>query len=248
MKIHLKFRSCDSLLSKIASGANKCPEPVSKSDVKMTGSLRVDVWGNYAIVSNDERKRMGCAPRDILIEQTQKSHPGSFIPNGTDDQKKYDVRFSHAIKALFFAAENTRVKSVRSNYTTVTPCTDASGNFSGHSQGTDPIKSATIIYENTVRLADMGADYYACVNPYYHATSIPETTGYHSYSYALDLNMLDPMGSTNHGKLTNVSVIPSASTDAINAAAAKEKFNFVCTACNHNIVRVSGGALGFPVL
>ena len=29
------------------------------------------VWANYAIVSNDERKRMACAPRDILIEQVQ---------------------------------------------------------------------------------------------------------------------------------------------------------------------------------
>ena len=31
----------------------------------------VNVWANYAIVSNDERKRMACAPRDILIEQVQ---------------------------------------------------------------------------------------------------------------------------------------------------------------------------------
>ena len=31
----------------------------------------VQVWANYAMVSNEERKRMACAPRDILIEQVQ---------------------------------------------------------------------------------------------------------------------------------------------------------------------------------
>ena len=31
----------------------------------------VQVWANYALVSNDERKRMACAPRDILIEGLQ---------------------------------------------------------------------------------------------------------------------------------------------------------------------------------
>ena len=33
------------------------------------------VWANYAIVSNDERKKMACAPRDILIEQVQWNTP-----------------------------------------------------------------------------------------------------------------------------------------------------------------------------
>ena len=39
------------------------------------------VWADYAIVSNDERKRMACAPRDILIEQVQTAPRQSFTPS-----------------------------------------------------------------------------------------------------------------------------------------------------------------------
>jgi hypothetical protein len=66
------------------------------------------------------------------------------------------------------------------------------------------------------------------------------------------------MGSTNYGKLTNVSIAPVASQAAIDASngnavtgattesgcGAPQKFDFIVTAVNYNIVRISGGALG----
>ena len=97
------------------------------------------------------------------------------------------------------------------------------------------------------------------------------------YSYSLDFFNLDPMGSTNYGKLTNVSLYINPSAAAVAAASAvvggvggvsyvsacsvviangtlgatyqqQQTFEFVVTAVNNNIVRISGGALGFPVL
>ena len=112
----------------------------------------------------------------------------------------------------------------------------------------------------------MGSDYFSLVQPYYAAPVIPVQCGYHSYSYSLDFMCLDPLGSTNYGKLTNVSIIPSASVEArfvaepknlIAAAVGGEEvpafqraqiFRFIVTAVNNNIIRISGGALGFPVL
>ena len=102
----------------------------------------------------------------------------------------------------------------------------------------------------------MGSDYFALVNPWYNAPTIPSVTGYHSYSYSLDFMCLDPLGSTNYGKLTNVSIVPEASAGAVLAAGAGtdavnttvQTFQFVITAVNNNIIRISGGALGFPVL
>ena len=73
----------------------------------------VQVWANYAIVSNDERKRMACAPRDILIEQVQTAPVTSYDVGQVRTQ---DIRFSHAIKVLFFSARNKSCKSVWSNY------------------------------------------------------------------------------------------------------------------------------------
>ena len=72
----------------------------------------VQVWANYAIVSNDERKRMACAPRDILIEQVQTAPVTSYDVSQVRSQ---DIRFSHAIKVLFFAARNKTYDGVWSN-------------------------------------------------------------------------------------------------------------------------------------
>jgi hypothetical protein len=78
------------------------------------------------------------------------------------------------------------------------------------------------------------------------------------YSYSLDFNHLDPKGSTNYGKLTNVTLTPTASAGAIAGAAGTaaagsgadfaQTYRFITTVVNNNIIRISGGALGFPVL
>jgi hypothetical protein len=95
----------------------------------------------------------------------------------------------------------------------------------------------------------MGSDYYSLVNPYYHAPVIPDVTGFHMYSYSLDFICLDPMGSTNYGKLTNVSINPTPSKAAVDAKypagqGTATTFEFIVTAVNNNIIRISGGALG----
>ena len=114
----------------------------------------------------------------------------------------------------------------------------------------------------------MGSDYFSLVNPWYHAPVIPLETGYHLYSYSLDFFAIDPMGSTNYGKLTNVSIVPQGSNDAVssqqNQAAAGTglfsgyilpvaplqgsvtpgygaRYCFITTAVNNNIIRISGG-------
>lgn len=217
----------------------------------------VQVWATYAIVSSDERKRMACAPRDILVEQVQTAPIQTYVPN-QNAQPSFDIRFSHSIKALFFSVRNKTVPCEWSNYTCASPVY-VDGVFTFYPPcAVDPILNTSLIYENTSRLACMGSDYFSLVNPWYHAPVIPLETGYHMYSYSLDFFCLDPMGSTNYGKLTNVSIVPQASQSAITAAngsgviddgcGAPQRFDFITTAVNYNIIRISGGALGFPVL
>ena len=310
MRISFSFRNWDELLIVQqtsqpfagATGGYYCEAdqvtittPQASDLVNATPELKdVQVWANYAIVSNDERKRMACAPRDILIEQVQTA-PIQNYNVATNPQPQYDIRFSHAVKVLFFAARNKTFRNVWSNYTTaspvivvnpggVGPCT-TQGVAIIPPYGVDPIEKTSLIYENTQRLFNMGSDYYSLVNPYYHSPVIPVETGYHSYSYSLDYYCLDPMGSTNYGKLTNVSLVPQASNDAqyqagttlngsINGTTllsppscdntvtrqfkcgqtgtadglVKQTFDFIVTCVNNNIIRISGGALGFPVL
>lgn len=264
MRVNFSFRNWTDLLigDNVATGARFVP--VVGSDISTTPVLtNVQLWANYAIVSNDERKRMGCAPRDILIEQVQTAPRQTWNP-ATNPNPRYDIRFSHAIKVLFFAVRNTTFSAEWSNYTTASPVDD--GNVvnyypsvvGGGSGSADPILQTSLLYENTQRLAQMGSDYFSLVNPYYCAPVIPNVTGYHSYSYSLDFFCLDPMGSTNYGKLTNVSIHPEPSQLAIVGAngtgapnsgqTSAQTYEFIVTAVNNNIIRIAGGALGFPVL
>ena len=283
----------------------------------------VQVWGNYALVSNDERKRMACAPRDILIEQVQTSGITGFAPQ-INPKTSYDLFLSHAVKALFFAVRNKSVPTIWSNYTTT------SGKVIGKNlifNGSDPVGNTSITYENTKRISNMTSDFYSLVAPFFMAPSIPEHTGYHMYSYCLDIAALDPMGSTNYGKLSSVNISPNASPEAITASSAEnntelktflaetldastttqmvvdstagfltvgsltvgtetltyqskdsitfyglirpnpqtwnidtsvvqstrnltdfnQEYDFILTAVNHNIIRIQGGSLGFPI-
>lgn len=253
MRINFCFRDWKELLvvDSYSAGSVLTSRAAVDGDVTTTPVLgQTNVWANYAIVSNNERSRMGCAPRDILIEQVQMAPHHTFAPL-TNPTPTFDVRFSHAIKVLFFAVRNKTVAPAWSNYTTAQPVVTAAVTAAPVGSvvyaGLDPIINTSIIYENTSRMSSMGSDYYSLVQPYYHAPVIPTETGHHMYSYSLDFMCPDPEGSTNYGKLANVSVVPEASAAAITAAA-DQTFEFIITSVNNNIVRVSGGALGFPVL
>lgn len=262
MRVNFRFRDWNQLLLVDNLAAAAGTNPTSVPTLAQVGGTApvlgtTQVWANYAIVSNDERKRMACAPRDILMEQVQTAPRQTYAP-ATNATPSFDIRFSHAVKALFFAARNNTVASEWSNYTAASPVPGATVVNFAPSGAVDPVLQTSIIYENTNRLAQMGSDYYSLVQPWYHAPVIPLDTGYHMYSYSLDFVSLDPMGSTNFGKLTNVSITPEASAAAIAAGGGTgaagsgadyaQTFEFVVTAVNNNIIRVSGGALGFPVL
>jgi hypothetical protein len=260
MRINFSFRDWRQLLivDDIGDPANVVSRQANDEDLAKSLSLsNVQVWANYVIVSNFERKKMACAPRDILIEQVQTAPRQCYNP-ATDCTPRYDIRFSHAIKVFFFGAHNTTVRSQWSNYTSGSPVPSESSVDYYAAAMTDPILQTSLIYENTNRLSQMGSDYFSLVNPWYHAPVIPVDTGYHMYSYSLDFICLDPMGSTNYGKLTNVSIVPEASDDAKKSAKGDhdpgtggdvvQTWEFVTTAINNNIIRISGGALGFPIL
>jgi hypothetical protein len=267
IRIQFQFRDWDALLIKDNPfAAPGTPSSTAVLSSQLTGGVPVmtnaQVWANYAIVSNDERKRMACAPRNIFIEQAQVAPTQTFAPI-TNPTPSYDIRFSHAIKVFFFACRNTTVAPAWSNYTTASAVVSAANTVVNNNPAGagDPISQFTLVYENTQRLAAMGSDYFSLVNPWYHAPVIPQETGYHMYSYSLDFICLDPKGSTNYGKLTNVSVSPVASSTAVTAAGGDatssgkahgidvpQTFKYIHTAVNNNIIRVSGGALGFPVL
>ena len=235
---------------------------------------RPGTWVHYAVVHNDERVKMGDAPRDMLIKQTQTI--GRRALNDLTSATSQDLRLSHSIYSFYFMAQNVSVLALNnaggewSNYTTEAPYMGVVN------LGVDPLAQASLKYESTLRVV-LGADYYSLIVPYYYSNAIPESTGYHMYSYALDSFLYNPSGSTNYSKLANVSLdyVPSqAAVDAavtapgtpvrsngnpldwwVNASHAHpcessfpQSFVGIFIANNWNIARVANGSLGHPTL
>jgi hypothetical protein len=270
MKLNFVFRNWYELLiiDNYALGVS-CPWPGTTllPTNNSIPALIADVWAEYALVSNMERVQMGKAPRDMLIEQVQTAPCQTFNAQGVISANNiFNIHFAHAIKALFFSVQNITNPSEWSNYTAASPYPTGLGVIFSPPLATDPIAATSLYYENTQRLSNMGSDYFSLIQPWYTAVSIPLETGYHLYSYTLDLLNSNPMGSTNYGKLTNVSLSFTPSADAVIGASATgtlaapnnnlvamgagtaQQYNSIVIGVNHNIIRIAGGALGFPVL
>jgi hypothetical protein len=214
----------------------------SNIDMTAVHMTNPQVWANYAVVTNQERVKMGRAPRDMLIEQMQRTQ--TPITNLAATDTRLDIRFSYSIKALFWAAQNLAAIGVVagvqqiSNYTTHPTSSTGAG-------GVDPIDITSILYENTLRLDRMGSDYFSLVDPWYHWIRIPTRTGYHAYSYSLNPYSIDPQGSTNYSKLNVVTIVTQPSAAAVAGAGT---YRLIVRGLNNNIVRISGGSFGFPTM
>ena len=255
MRINFRFRAASALLTAYDTATASEVAAVLGTTTTETSALlsSARVWANYGVVSNDERKLMGSNSRDIAIEQMQAAPISTYTVGGNST---YDLRFSHGVKALMFGLRNRAQDTatvytagaglangvggdIFSRYDVKTAASEATGTFSR----TSPIDTVTLLYENTTRLGSVPSDYFTKISPFYHAAAVPsDEAGLHLYSYALDLMSVDPVGSTNYGRLTNVSIVPA------NVAGLTGTWELVVNAINHNIVRISGGALGFPIL
>jgi len=269
IKINYHFRTLAQLLvisqggSAVAAGGGVARAATITDVVDITGAIprleTPETFAHYAVVSNDERVKMGDAPRDILIRQVQTTQRSPMTATGRNST---DVRLSHAIIAFFFAARNTSLPGEQSNYTNVPDFTNTTtGSNSDSPLGAFPIATTNLVYENTVR-ASMGSDYYGMVVPYLFAESGPlgpEDTGYQMYSYSLRTFSYDPEGSTNYSKLANVAIQHDMATSAsatysralapgVITAGLVPTYEHVFVATNWNIGRIANGSFGHPTL
>jgi hypothetical protein len=183
--------------------------------------LDPQTFAHYAVVHNDERVKMGDAPRDMLIRQVQQAQIAPF--KDVTSRSSFDLRLSHAIVHFFYLANNVSLfdkgagKWGRewSNYTSQSQYANAPAYGV---LGADPLAYTQLLYENTPRLS-AGSDYFSLIHPYLLSEAVPDESGYHMYSYALKpWSPTCPSASTNYSKLANVSIAHDASPAAIAAA------------------------------
>jgi len=228
--------------------------------------INAETYTTYAMVHNDERALMGNGNRDILMYQIQMSQGHSMSSADLNHIQNIEIRFSNPMTSLFTVWKNISIQMFSKN------SGQEHGNYTtevGYT-GTDPILTATLLYENSIR-TQMGADYYSYIAPYYHAKSIPDEFGYHMHPYALDVFNLNPCGSTNYNKLANVSLQFKMSKDAQNAFKAVNPTDQngdpirwpdqtgvlrdmpqsgigIVIGRSHQLGRVGNGTFGFPTL
>jgi len=226
-------------------------------------------YAHYAIIHNDERTKMGDAPRDMLIRQVQTVSVSDVAPTSKD--VVFDVRLSHSIVAFFFAMRNKTRPSDWSNYTTnfdvgipvnASEVVPASQGGKERAEHWDPITHTQLVYENTLRL-DSDSDFFSVIHPYLFSDAVPDEAGYHMWTYAIKpWDHLGPAGSSNFSKLANVQIRHQLSPIAQfylnndlakgdgteSADVGKLKLANVFVATNWNIARVANGSLGHPTL
>lgn len=198
-------------LTSVAGLQAKCSDVYQVGTQAKPQLLNAETYAHYVVVHNDERVMMGDAPRDMLIHQVQATQVAPF--KDISSSSSFDIRLSHSIVLFCFAAQNTSLLDLNS-------CTGEWSNYTTEPeyQGLDPIAFTTLVYENTVRVAQ-GSDYYSLIQPDLIHPAIPDETGYHIWSYSLlPWDPLKPAGSTNYSKLANVSITHEMSPAAQAAA------------------------------
>uniref|UniRef100_A0AAU7SSF2 Major capsid protein n=1 Tax=Heteronotia binoei irido-like virus TaxID=3141948 RepID=A0AAU7SSF2_9VIRU len=261
-KITFKLRDWQQLLI-LENGTPEANRPnggipaVGTSIARAPVLQNVTVWGNFVLTDPVERMHMGSCERDLLIEQVKNAPKQTYEPV-SNPNKNFDIRFSHAIKALFFGVRNTTYPNVWSNWTTASPVINNRQIQFEPIGAADPISDVTLTYESSARLQNVGADFFSQIQPYYHAPAIPESIGYHLYSYALNIISVDPNGSTNFGRLNNISIVPNASEQAKQAFQGAgeagsgmdhpQRFELIVIALSQNILNIKGGTVAYPVM
>lgn len=273
VKVNYTFRNLSELIvlrgaQTIANLDAYLPEIDASTGLPSTSKVDKDIYqaqthAHYAVIHNDERTKMGDAPRDMLIRQVQPISSSNISASATEHY--FDVRLSHSIVSFFFASQNVSQLGEMSNYTTnfdygVAASAAGAPAVQGGPSGNvhwDPIAHTQLIYENTIRL-DHDSDFFSMIHPYLHSDTIPDEPGYHMWSYSVKpWDCLSPAGSTNYSKLANVQVRHTLSpvaqyymqNDLVGLGTGKKlKISNIFVAQNWNIARVSNGSLGHPTL
>ena len=235
---------------------------VSVSDTGARTLIRFDLNAyleiNYIFLDKDERKRFAAVEHEYLIEQVIRVDTGITITSTADKTDKMDLLIHHPVRQLVWVARRTDFEDHNdwNNYTNwlVENTPPYSLNFSNPygetasitSSNYDLIKERNIIKTGTLllngldRFKEKDATYFNLIQPFQHQHRICKE-GIYSYSFGLDAQKYQPMGSCNMSRFNNIQLQLKfngrSSSDTYN-------YNLYVFAVNYNILRIMGGMGG----
>lgn len=210
-----------------------------------------EVYAEYAIVNNDERKAMAKMKRTMVTHNWQRLNEQTYK---TAETNYYNLRFSYNVKAIFTAARNDSTAADGSNYTTLP-----------FNQGVDPIAFENLQYENSSRTGDLASDVTSLIYPFIRpGLAVPEVTGLHLFPYSLDIIGQDPSYGPNLGKINQVILnsFPSEAArlagmgmthfgselDTAKGAVHNQTFTMMVAAYAHSLINIGSGTITIPVV
>lgn len=241
--------------------AEATAEIASISDVVQCGSGKVqpailesDLWAEYVIVNNDERKAMAKMKRPMVIKGWQSMQEMTWDPLRSNS---FNLRFSFSVQGVFTAVRNDSTAGDGSNYTTLP-----------FGSGVDPVAYENIFYENSNRTGDLAADITSLVFPYLRpGMAVPDVTGIHYLApFALDPLGMDPSYAPNLGKINQV-ILQSWPSQAAQDAGQPtnpldhygaelndsedqdhtQKFSMLCRALHQSVIVIGSGTVTLPL-
>lgn len=152
----------------------------------------VELWGKYAVVTDEERDFHKSETHSVVLEQSLSyDHAASQVGSGTITAP---FHWNGAVKAIMFGVVNKTAEKYNSysNYTT---------NAHDASLGRDPVKSLSLQYDAQYRFQNFPADMFSeieCSDCF--PNGVPET-GIHGLSYSVDPSSNAPGGATVFDRL-----------------------------------------------
>ena len=223
-----EFHRCWSLASNDAIGKQPAP-------VKFTASLLVD----YVFLDLEERKKFAQMSHMYLIDQLQCSMDNIV----TGEHANIDLNFNHPVKEIIWVVQRTDVQDVILSKTGKQVLHGGNDWFNYRpsllhhaNQDTqqDTFTTAVLYMNGMQRFKPRAASYFRQYVPYVRHSRMPSKHIY-CYSFSLNPESEQPMGSCNFSRIENVKLSLKFNAEM------HSKKNVKVFAINHNILIIKGG-------
>lgn len=197
------------------------------------------MWGDYAYLDVDERRRFVSAPIEYLITQVQYTPKNSIGANASTTN--IDINFNHPIKEFIWVLQRnfSALRNEHFNYSNM----GYNETLSSNGYRTDMYLDATFQLDGEDRFDKRNAKYFTLIQPFQHHTNVPYSYYINNYCFAFNPEDVQPSGSLNASRIDTIKMLMSMNNDPLDYNATNGRGDTYCTVygINHNILRIVDG-------
>jgi hypothetical protein len=218
--------------------ADKKDPATQCTQINPVSITRLQLFGDYIFLDDDERRRFAVSEHEYLIDQLQYSPVQSIPPNS--NSVNVPLVFNNCVKEFIWVVQEKRMQKAREWFNFGTALTADNGEPIPQ---VDLMNSAIIRLDGYDRFYERYAQYFRNTQPYQYHTVIPRSFIY-LYSFSLKPEDKQPSGSINCSKIDDITLSMTLNTTV---GIAEERLVMVY-ATNYNILRIVGGLGGLAFI